>query len=103
MQTPDLNREEEWIARYRAALDAAPPPEPSYLQLLGAFRDRLGEQVRVVLRRAVLHGNRLTNQSDPKRNKTVDAVAQFPTGTQTKMSVQGEQFVRANPKHRKAS
>ena len=42
MQNSNLKSEEEWIAKYRAALDAFPPELRSQVRLFSALRDRAG-------------------------------------------------------------
>jgi hypothetical protein len=71
MPTPALDREEEWIAKYRAALDAFPikPQRPSLFDQLDTICDNVGPRLAFVFWAMFVGITRTIHRVRPSKNK----------------------------------
>lgn len=90
MQNSNLNREEEWIAKYRAALDALPAEQGSHVSLLRTLWHRVG----LVFRACVTMLWKVKQSINPPGQRKIEMVAplcQLRAGNgQIKIRVQRE-------------
>ena len=75
MQTPDLSHEEEWIAKYRAALNAFPMQEPSRIHEAGILWERLCDELKTMLR--TMFSGTSGGAMQPAKSAPTDAGSQF--------------------------
>lgn len=102
--TPDRSREQEWIAKYRAALDAFPTEQQqSHFQGVSLSWDRVGNWFKVAFR-IFCKVDRATSQAGSNQSEMAADIARLPiVSGQSKMSVQSEQFPYSKNEARKVS
>jgi hypothetical protein len=101
MEKSDLtDREHEWIAKYRAALEALPRQQPSS-HGLPTFMDSVRTQFKLAVQARL---RRVKRALKPSKNEIAASTVPPPIGSgQTKKGVLGEQLPSAELECRRAS
>jgi hypothetical protein len=96
------DREQEWIAKYRAALEALLRQQPSS-QGLPAFLDSVRTQFKLAVHATLGRVKHSTKALKPRKNGTASAIRPPIGSGQTKQGVLGEQLASAELECRRAS